>query len=47
MKRSIALAKPCSLLKSVAALACALPSSEALPMAMLKPDRLNIRTSFG
>src|SRR3984957_7819890 len=47
MKASIAVAKPSSLYESVTAAACALTSSEALPMAMLKPDRLNISTSFG
>src|SRR6202040_3169712 len=47
MKDSIALAKPSLLYESVTAAACALTSSEALPMAILKPDRLNISTSFG
>src|SRR5262249_24942673 len=47
MKRSIALAKPSSLYVAVTAAASAFTSSEALPMAMLKPERLNISTSFG
>src|SRR5688572_1848912 len=47
MNRSTALAKPSSSQESVTALAWRFTSSLALPMAMLKPDRRNIRTSLG